>query len=106
MCDFAIGESTAQEGKERQGERGGAGGHSAFPLGGISYYGSQEIHPFLIWGQSLCSQVLWAPCALTTCGAAPWGGGGVGCEDTLSLVMEQGPVLSPSPSPAQPSILT
>lgn len=34
------------------------------------------------------------------------GGGGAGCEDTLSLVMEQGPVLSPSPSPAQPSILT
>lgn len=61
----------------------------------LSYLGAESLFPGALG--SLCSHYLWS---------SSLGVGGAGCEDTLSLVMEQGPVLSPSPSPAQPSILT
>lgn len=105
VSGFAMGERTAQEGRERQGKRGDRGDHTQLFLCWWDFFLLRLTGlPFLFYlgAVSLRSRALWAPCALTTRGAAPQGG----WQDTLSLVMEQGPILSPSPSLAPPSILT
>lgn len=69
----------------------------------VYYYSPREFGPFLILrAASLRSQVLWLLILLLPAEQRPR----EGWQDTLSLVTEQGPILSPPPSPARSSILT
>lgn len=94
---FAVEENTAQEGVKGRGSSFSSVAGASFYLLFYLLWLTGVLSLYCLGAVSLHFPALWA---LTVHGAASWGD----WQDTL--VMEQGSILSHSPSPARPSILT